>query len=140
MNFITVCGNICRDAQTKFTPSNDAITGFSVADNQGKDKPAIFWECDMWGKRGEALAQYLKKGGAVTVIGQMSVQEYTNKDGEVKKQLKIKVSEVALQGGRTETADQPAAQQARPAPRPAAAKPAPAKQTNFSDIDDDIPF
>ena len=57
MNVITIAGNLGKDSESRFLPNGDAVTSFSVADSQGKDKPSIWWNCSLFGKRGEALAR-----------------------------------------------------------------------------------
>lgn len=100
MNVITVAGNLGRDAELRHAPSGDAVCQFSVADNQGKDKEAIWWRCNLWGKRAEALSQYLTRGTSVTVSGSVSERKWTDKDGQERVSMEIRVAEVALQGSR----------------------------------------
>ncbi len=102
MNSITVAGTLGRDAEMKNLPNGDAVLNFSVADSQGKDKPTIWWNCQLFGKRAESLSQYLTKGQAVTVSGSVSEREWTDRDGVTKKSLNVRVNELALQGGRRE--------------------------------------
>ena len=127
MNSITVAGNISKDIKIRAAGS-DQVGSFAVADNQGKDKPAIFFNCQLWGKRAISLEQYLIKGQAVTVSGTLSESGWTDKDGNARKSLEIRVNDVALQGGKKEVIEYPEPRQA------------PKKQHDFSDIDDDIPF
>jgi single-strand DNA-binding protein len=135
MNSITITGNLGKDAETRFTPNGDPVASFSVADSQGQNKPAIWWNCALFGKRAESLAPYLVKGQQVTVIGQVTEREYTDKNtGAPRKAMDVRVIDIALQGGkRDEQAQRPAAAPAQaPAPRPA---------SGFDDMDDgDIPF
>jgi len=131
MNSITVAGTLGRDSEIKYMPNGDPVASFSVADSQGKDKPTIWWNCQLFGKRAASLAPYLLKGGAVTVSGNVSEREWMDKDGQKRKSMEIRVSDVALQGGRASQA--PAAQQAARAPAPVA--------SGFDDEDSwDIPF
>lgn len=128
MNTLIIAGTLTRDAELKYLPNSDAIANFSIADNQGgRDKPAIFWNCGLYGKRAESLAQYLTKGQAVTVTGSVSEREWTSKDGEKRKSMDVRVNDVALQGGRRDAEPQQERQQPQ--------KPAPV------DMDDqDLPF
>ena len=132
MNNITVAGTLGRDAEIRSMPNGDPVASFSVADSQGKDKITIWWACQLFGKRAESLAPYLVKGGAVTVSGNVTEREWVDKDGQKRKSMDIRVSDIALQGGRKDAA--PAA-----APRQAA-KPVPANTGGFEDMDSDIPF
>ena len=72
----------------------------------------------------------MKKGQSVTVSGPVSENEWTDKDGVIRKTLQIRVNDVALQGGRREAEPE---RQAAPERR-AAPKYAPIED------DSDIPF
>lgn len=118
MNSITITGNITKDAELRTLNNGDSVASFSVADNQGKDKPAIFWNCSLFGKRADSLAQYLQRGQAVTVVGTLSEREY-EKDGQKRKAQDVRVNDVALQGGSKQQGAASAAKpQGRPAPSP----------------------
>ncbi len=127
MNNITIAGQLGRDAETRYTSGGDVVLSFSVADSQGRDKSAIWWNCSLFGKRAESLAQYLVKGQSVTVSGNISEREYTNTDGVKVKAMDLRVNDVALQGGQKQAA-------------------APAKQQGYQggtgepDFNDDVPF
>ena len=98
MEAITITGNIGKDAELKTTGKGDAIATFSVACQKKKDAPTTWYRVAVFGKRGEALCQYLTKGSKVTVIGEFEVREY-QKDGQTKTSLEIRTYDVALQGG-----------------------------------------
>ncbi len=100
MNYITITGNLGKDAEMRSLPDGTSVLSFSVADSQGKDKPAIWWDASLFGKRAEVLEQYLRKGQQVTVVGQVSEREYQAKDGTQKKAFSVRVADVALQGGK----------------------------------------
>jgi len=128
MNVITVAGSLGKDAEVKYLANGDAICNFSVADSQGRDKPTIWWNCGLYGKRAESLSQYLTKGQAVTVTGSVSEREWTDKEGNKRKSMDVRVSDVALQGGRKDAEPREERRQA-PAPAP------------VDDMDDsDLPF
>jgi single-strand DNA-binding protein len=128
MNNLTVAGQLGRDAEVRFLPNGDPVANFSIADSQGKDKDAIWWNCQLFGKRAESLAQYLVKGQSVTITGSVSQRKYTDKSGVERTSTDVRVNDVALQGGRKENAPTQQAQK-------------PKNQSNgFEDMDDDIPF
>lgn len=137
MNSITIAGNLTRDAEVKHIPSGEAVLQFSVADSQGgQNKPVIFWNCSIWGKRAEsALSQYLLKGQTVTVSGALTKREWTDKEGNKREALDLRVADVALQGGKRES--QQEAPQARPAARPEP-RHADRGDSGFDDLD--VPF
>jgi single-strand DNA-binding protein len=116
MNSITIVGGLGRDAELKYLNNGDPICNFSVADSQGRDKGTIWWSCTLFGKRGEALAQYLTKGQSVTVVGTITEREWQDKEGAKRKSMDVRVSEIALQGGRKDAEQQ---EERRQAPKPA---------------------
>ena len=100
MKNITIAGNIGKDAVTRTIPnSGDKVTSWSVAveERQGQEKRTIWFDCNLWGKRGEALAQYLTKGGKVAVSGELSTREH-----EGKTYLTIRADQVTLLGGKSD--------------------------------------
>ena len=127
MNNLTVAGQLGRDAEVRFLPNGDPVANFSIADSQGKDKDAIWWNCQLFGKRAESLAQYLVKGQSVTITGSVSQRKYTDKAGVEKISTDVRVNDVSLQGGRKEAAPQQAKPQSNP-------------PSGFADMDDDLPF
>lgn len=131
MNNLTVAGQLGRDAEVRFLPNGDPVANFSIADSQGKDKDAIWWNCQLFGKRAESLAQYLTKGQAVTITGSVSQRKYTDKNGVEKISTDVRVNDVSLQGGKRESAQQP--QERQQAPKPS-------NRGGFDNMDDDVPF
>jgi len=136
-------GQIGQDAELKFLSDGTPIANFSVADNQGRDKPTIWWRMQLFGKRAESLAQYLTRGQSVTVTGQLTQREYTDRDGQKKTSQEIRVQDVALQGGqRQEAAERPAKEPSQREQNLARQHAASNNRSapSFADMDDDIPF
>ena len=96
MKAITIAGRIGKDAETRNTQGGDQVTGFTVAVDEGfgDKKRTIWFDVSQWGKRGAAVAPYLKKGSSVTVTGDLSTREY-----EGKTYLTIRAHDLTLQGG-----------------------------------------
>lgn len=107
MNKITFTGRLAADAELRFTPGGDAICNFRVASDIGfGDKKATNWfNCQIWAKRGEALAPHLLKGQQVTVFGSLTLRDWTNKDGAKQTSPDVKVDEIELQGGKREQSE-----------------------------------
>ncbi len=94
MKFIHIAGGLTRDAELRRSQGGDPILGFSVGVSEGRDKPSTYFDCSLFGRRAEALEQYLKKGSKVTVCGDFSTREHNGKT-----YLQVWVSEVTMQGG-----------------------------------------
>jgi single-strand DNA-binding protein len=125
MNNCTFTGRLGKDAETRQV-NDTTVTSFSLASDVGYgDKKTTFWlDCSIWGNRGVTLEPALVKGAKITVIGELSEREYTNKDGEVKKALSLRVSNSSYPSVRS------AEQVQTPAPVVA----------DEAVIDDEIPF
>jgi single-strand DNA-binding protein len=140
LNSWNFTGNLGKDCETKYTPSGDAVVSFSVGVQSGYgDKAVTTWaRCQMWGKRGEAVAPFLLKSQLVGVTGEVTNREYTDKDGNKRTSLDVRVNDLALLGKKD------GAQQERSQPAPQRQQPAPAKAateggSGFADFDDDFP-
>jgi single-strand DNA-binding protein len=114
MNNITVAGQLGKDAELKQV-GQEQVLSFSVADSQGRDKPSIWWNCQLWGRRATSLQQYLVKGASVTITGQVTQREYTDKTGQKKIAQDVRVNDVCLQGSKREPAQEQ--KQTKPAPK-----------------------
>lgn len=126
MNNCNFIGRIGKDATTRYTQGGKAVTGWSLAVDSGwGDKKQTIWiDCNLWGDRGEKLADYLVKGTQVGVNGEIGTREH---DG--KTYVTLNVSNVTLTGGKPEgNRQQP--NKPNPAPQPA--------DDGFDDSD--IPF
>jgi single-strand DNA-binding protein len=71
MNQIMVMGHAGRDAELRFTQNGLAMAKFSVAVSQGKDKPTDWFAVTVWREQAERVAEQVKKGDLVQVIGSM---------------------------------------------------------------------
>jgi single-strand DNA-binding protein len=126
MQFITIAGNVGKDAATKDVNGN-SVTEWSVAVSNGRDNASTWFKCSMWGARGGKVAGYIRKGDKITVAGRLTVGVY---DG--KPDCKIDVSEVTLQGGKQDVPGRSYQDEGDSRPRGAA--------PTRDDLDDDVPF
>jgi single-strand DNA-binding protein len=110
MNSITISGNLGKDAEIRHLQNGDAVCSFSVGDSESKDKPTIWWNCGMFGKRAEILGKFLTKGSKVTVVGRVSERSYNDKNGQERKVMEVRVMDIALQGGERVNVNKPTRQ------------------------------
>lgn len=153
MNVSTFAGRIGGDpriASVNGSQGATSVLNFSLAvdkrqTDQATGKPLTLWvDCALWGKRADALAPYIKKGGYVTVTGEADVEMFQGQNGQGVK-MTLRVNDLKLQGSaQPQAAGQPANQPAaRPAAQPQGQYAAPrqnAPAEPLIDFDDDIPF
>jgi single-strand DNA-binding protein len=98
MIYGTAAGRIVRDAELRHT-ENSTVLGFTVACDVGfgDGKHPVYVKCSMWGKRGQAVEAYVKKGNPVTVIGTMDLKSWDS-NGKSGTDLELNVAELVLQG------------------------------------------
>ena len=81
MKSITIAGNCTKDAEQRTTQNGSKVAGFSVAVNgfANGEKTTDFFDVSIWGKRGDAVMQFAKKGSKICVSGELGTREYNGK-------------------------------------------------------------
>ncbi len=81
-----ITGNLTRDPELRTTPNGATVCSFSVAVNRvyrdasGEQKEDVsFIDCSAWGKLGEMINQYAKKGSGVLVSGRLDQRSWEDK-------------------------------------------------------------
>jgi len=104
VNHVILLGRLTRDAELKYTAGGQAVCKFSIAVNRRKksgdqwEDEANFFDIVIWGKQGETLNQYLKKGKMVAVDGELR-QDRWQQDGQNRSKVEIVASFLQLLGG-----------------------------------------
>ena len=103
INKAIITGNLTRDAELRSTGGGLSVANFAVAVNERvKNNSPGEWEdranyidCTMFGRRAEALAQYMTKGTKVTIEGKLRWSQW-EKNGEKRSKVEVVVDEVEL--------------------------------------------
>jgi single-strand DNA-binding protein len=100
---ISVKGNLGSDPDLKFSKNNTAYCNFSLAytprkqvNNEWQDGETMWFKVVAFGTKAEAIADTLKKGDTVLVVGEMAQSTYTDKEGNEKTSMEITAKEVGL--------------------------------------------
>lgn len=99
LNVCTFVGRVTKDAELKTVGAKATpLATFSIANNTGFGQYAKtqFFECQMWGKQGEGVVQYLTKGKQVAVTGTLEDNTYTNAQGVQVKAMRLTVTQLSL--------------------------------------------
>lgn len=102
---IQIIGNLTRDAEIKQSQkTQDNFLTFTIAVNEGKDKPAIFIRCLRKAyDNTQNLMQYMTKGKKVYVQGKPSIGVYTDQQsGNARPDITCFVEHIELLGGNNE--------------------------------------
>ena len=88
MNKVILMGRLTRDPEVRYTQGDNAsaVARFSLAvDRRFKkdgEQTADFINCVAFGKTGEFIEKYGRKGTKFVVEGRIQTGSYTNKDGQ----------------------------------------------------------
>lgn len=99
MNKIILTGRTTKNAELSYLPGvGTPKIAFTIAvpRNYQKDKnnkKVDFINCEMLGKHTENLAQYITKGKAILIEGELNIEQY-EKDGEKRSYTKVKVDKL----------------------------------------------
>lgn len=107
MNNTTVLGNIGGEVRLNVTQGGKKVASFSLAESVYGKNPASgnverytqWWDVAFWGTRAEKASEHLAKGSAIAVTGKVVLDQYTNRDGETIKKLKLDGNDWTFQAG-----------------------------------------
>ena len=137
-NNLSFLGRIGNDPELKQVGQTELLE-VNVANNVGYgDRRSTNWfRCTIWGKRAQSLQQHLTKGKQIFVTGQLTLREYTTKEGEKRISPEVRVDQLEfVSGGDAQAGGSPYG--GAPAASHNAAPAAPAPAT--AETDDDMPF
>jgi single-strand DNA-binding protein len=154
-NQITIVGHLTRDPMVRNLPSGTTVTDFGVAANHRYKvndehrEEVCFIDVSFFGRAGDTIAQYIKKGDPILVSGRLAFEQWEDKNGGGKRSKHKIIGDtftfLPRSDGNHEQEERPD-RQSKPvqrATRPASAPRPPAEQP-FGDEqqfkDDDIPF
>lgn len=106
-NKVILLGNLTRDPQLKYLPSQMAVVEFSLACNRkfrtaaGEDREEVaFIDCTAFGRGAEVINQYCQKGRPLFVEGRLKYDTWEDKQGGGKRsKLSVVVDNFQLLGG-----------------------------------------
>ena len=87
INNVVLVGRMTRDADLRYTPSNQAVATFTLAvnrnfKNQAGEREADFINCVIWRQQAENLANWAKKGALIGITGRIQTRNYENQQGQ----------------------------------------------------------
>ena len=151
VNKVILIGNLGKDPETRYLPSGEAVTSFSIATSEtwkdktsGEKKEATEWHrISAFGKLAEICGEYLRKGSPVYIEGSLRTRKWQDKEGQDRYTTEIRADQMRMLGSRGgEGGGGGGMREPSAAPSGGSASKAPAKKSggSFDDMDDDIPF
>jgi len=107
INKVILIGRLTRDAELSYTQNGYALLKFSIAVNRNRKQgdqwveEASFFDVTVFGRQGEAIANYMTKGKQVGVEGQLRQDRWESQDGTRRSKVAIDANSIQLLGGRS---------------------------------------
>ncbi|MFA5863077.1 MAG: single-stranded DNA-binding protein [Phycisphaerae bacterium] len=105
-NKVILVGNLTRDPQLKYLPSETAVVEFGLAVNRrwtGNDgqkrEETCFVDVSAFGKPAETINHYMKKGNSILIEGRLHFQQWQAQDGSKRSKLSVVADNFQFMGG-----------------------------------------
>jgi len=138
INKVILVGNLGRDPEVRYAANGNAVATINLATaeswkdkNTGEKQERTEWHrVVFFGRLGEIVGEYLRKGAQIYVEGRLNTRKWQDKDGNDRYTTQVVGDVMQMLGSRNDTP----AQSSTPAPAQGTASGA------VDDFDDDIPF
>lgn len=105
INNVTLMGRLTFQPELQKTPSGVSILRFSIAvdrnyQKQGEEKKTDFIDCLAWRSTADFINRYFNKGDMIALTGEIQTDNYTDKEGNKRKQVQVVASQVSFCGSK----------------------------------------
>lgn len=78
MNKVHLIGNLTKDPELRYTKNNTPVASYTIAVNTGYGElqETNFINITTWGKAGEFINKYFKKGQSIAITGRLKNKNY----------------------------------------------------------------
>jgi single-strand DNA-binding protein len=105
-NKLILVGNLTRDPELTYLPSNTPVAEFGLAvnrryrtkDGQNREE-TCFIDCRCYGRQAEVVNQYMRKGRALLVEGRLTFDTWEAQDGSRRSKHRVFVENFQFLGG-----------------------------------------
>lgn len=145
INMVALMGRLTYEPELRTTPSGVSVLRFQVACDRsyqraGEERKADFIDCVAWRQTAEFISRYFHKGSMIAVEGTIQTGNFTDKNGQQRKQVEVLANNVSFCGSKSESGTASAGNTYAQQPAPSYAT---ADNSDFEEIiddDEDLPF
>ncbi len=99
LNRVLLMGNLTRDPELRYLPSNMPVVNIGLAvnrtwrDRQSNEQreETTFIDCEAFGRTAELINQYMRKGRPLFIDGRLRLDQWQDRDGNNRSKLKVVV-------------------------------------------------
>lgn len=106
-NRVILVGNLTRDIELRYTPSQMAVTDLGMAVNDKRKNAQGEWveettfvDVTLWGRTAEIANEYLRKGSSILIEGRLKLDTWQSNDGQKKSKLRVVGERMQMLGGK----------------------------------------
>lgn len=108
MNHIVLMGRLTRDPELRHTPTGTAVANFTLAVDRvfgGEDKKTDFIDIVAWKGTAEFISKHFTKGRAMALEGSLQIREWTDKDGNKRRNAEVVADRVYFADSKSPTSE-----------------------------------
>jgi single-strand DNA-binding protein len=110
LNKVLIVGNLVKDPELRYTSTGVPVVNFKIASNKkfkdgfgNQREDVCYIGVAAWQKLAESCSQFLQKGSAVLIEGELRSRLKENEDGTKRSFVEIKASHVQFLDKRTDS-------------------------------------
>ena len=116
LNVATLSGRLTKAPELRTTQSGVEVTSFTIAvDRDFKDsngtRQTDFIDCQSWRGTAKFVADNFDKGQSITVVGRLQIRDWTDKDGNKRRNAEVVTENVYFAGDKRNSSTAPQPQQ-----------------------------
>lgn len=108
MNKVHLIGNLVKDVELRYTKQKTPVASYTIAINSryGEQQETDYINITTWGKSGEFVSKYFKKGQAIALTGRLKNKNYEDNNGVKHYSMEVVTEDVEFVGSKKEADDE----------------------------------
>lgn len=104
MNKVELIGRLTKDPELRSTQNGTNVAKYTIAINTGygEKQQTQFINISTWGKSGEFVSKYFKKGQSIGIVGRLNSNNYEDKNGNKRYSLEVITEDIEFIGDKKE--------------------------------------
>jgi len=153
LNRVMLMGNLTRDPELRYLPSNMPVVNIGMAINrrwrnqQGEQQEeTTFVDCEGFARTAEVINQYMRKGRPLYIEGRLKLDQWQDREGQKRSKMLVVIERFQFIDSRSGESDTggassyPSQSTPRPAPPPPSQAPPAGTSVHQPIPEEEIPF
>ena len=104
MNKVNLIGRLVDDPTLRYTKQNTSVASYTIAINTryGEQQQTDFINISSWGKSGEFVSKYFKKGQPIAITGRLKNRNYEDSNGVKHYSMEVVTEDIEFVGSKKE--------------------------------------